>query len=220
MTTWRALAGETSELYSPVGLRLLDELTAKAPIGKTDVYLDILEPNATWRLTDIQAVKTPTGVVTYPGLERHTHVTGLSSRSYRVRLSPEFYVPLYRRKDEGIAFKAFPYNDTHPPQVITRFAQDTFLTPAPNYPFAGHVPVLRGVVVDTADKVVPDAVVTQGAKETVLTDSRGTFALPVRWVPPQVPTPIDAVDERTGRVGSINIQLPDALGKNQKITIS
>lgn len=220
MTSRQTLAVESTKLYSPVGLRLLDELTGKAPIGNTDVYLDILEPNATWRLTDIQAVKTPTGVITYPGLERHADVTGLPARWYRVRLSPAFYVPLYRRKDEGIAFKAFPYNDTHPPQVITSFAQDTFLTPAPNYPFAGHIPVLRGVVVDNTNKEVPDAVVTQSAKETVLTDFRGTFALPLRWVPPHVPTPIDAVDERTGRVGSIQIQLPDALGKNQKITIS
>jgi hypothetical protein len=55
--------------------------------------------------------------------------------------------------------------------------------------------------------------------EHVLTDERGVYALPLRGVPEGVATPIDAIEERTGRHGSISIQLPDALGKSQKISI-
>jgi hypothetical protein len=83
-----------------------------------------------------------------------------------------------------------------------------------------HIPVLRGEVVDPAGNPVPNAYVTQGNKERALTDARGTFALPLRWVQANTPTTIDATDQRTGRVGSISIQLPAALNSSQKISIS
>jgi hypothetical protein len=214
------LLGEASELYSPVGLRLVDELTGSAPLGKTEALLDLRNPGGTWRTTDIRDTKTLSGIVCYPGLERHGNIAGLGPRHYRVRIVAEFYVPLYRRNSEGIEFDAFPYNDTNPPQVIVRLPQDAVLTPGPNYPFDAHVPVLRGKVVDSAGAAVPDAVVTQGLRERVLTDGRGTFALPCRWVPENTPVAIDAADERTGRLGTINVQLPGALGMSQKIQIS
>ncbi len=219
MTTAITFAEEKAQLYSPIGLRLLDELTNQAPVGKTVAFLDIRDANNTWRQTDFQPVTTISGVISYPGLERHADVTGLQRRRYRVRIVAEFYVPLYRGNSEGIEFDAFPNNDTHPPQQVVRLAQDTFLTPAPNYPFPGHISVLRGVVTDPADEPVPDAVVTQGVRERVVTDAAGTFALPLRWARQNVQIPVDAADNRTGRLGTINVQLPDALKKSQTIQI-
>jgi len=166
-----------------------------------------------------EALPSTSLVAQAPGLERHADVTGLQPRRYRVRIVAEFYVPLYRGNSEGIEFDAFPNNDTHPPPQVVRLAQDTFLTPAPNYPFPGHISVLRGVVTDPADEPVPDAVVTQGVRERVVTDAAGSFALPLRWARQNVQIPVDGADNRTGRLGSINVQLPDALKTSQTIQI-
>jgi hypothetical protein len=211
---------EGTQTYSPIGLRLLDELTHDAPLGNTSTFLDILDASGSWRETELKAVRTVSAVIAYPGLERHADAIGLLPRRYRVRISADLYVPLYRRNSDGIEFDAHPYDNTHPPSVIVRFAEDTFLTPAPNYPFPDHFPVLRGVVVDSHGTPVPYAMVTQGLSERVLSDIRGIFALPLRWVDKIVPIPIDAVDDRTGRLGSIDVQLPDALGGSQTIRIS
>jgi hypothetical protein len=220
VTTWATVPIDLTHLYSPVGLRLVDELTGGAPLGNVRATLDVLEPNGSWRQTDIQEVRTPSAVVTYPGLERHANVTGLKPRQYRVRLAAELYVPFYRANSNGIPFTAYPYNETNPPAVIVGMATDTLLLPAPNYPFVTHIPVLRGLVIDPAKKPVPDAYVTQSNNERALTDSRGTFALPLRWAQLNIRISIDATDQRTGRHGSIRIQLPDSLRQSQTIPIS
>lgn len=222
MTTWQTSVAETSLTYSPVGVRLLDELTHDAPLGKTTAYLDIRDASGTWRQTDIPAVKTPTSVVSFPGLGRSPEVIFFVPRHYRVRISAELYVPLYQSSSDGIEFDAYPYNDNTPlpKNRIVRLPQDLFLTPAPNYPFLGHIPVLRGIVVDPAAKPVPNALVTQGVSERVVTDSRGTFALPMRWAPQNTPVPIDAVDNRTGHMGTITVTLPGDLAMSHTIPIS
>jgi hypothetical protein len=156
----------------------------------------------------------------YPGLERRAEVVGQPPRRYRVRLAAEFYVPLYRATLDGIEFDAFPYNDTHPPQVIASLPQDVKLAPAPNYPFPPHIPVLRGVVLDQASGApATDVEVMVTNVELVLTDRRGRFALPLRFTPMNAPVPIDAMDQRTGKTGTITITLPAALGQSQTITI-
>jgi len=219
MTTWVTTPVEGIVLYSPVGLRLLDELTNEVPLGSVQATLDILDAHGNWQPTNIADVRTPSDVVTYPGLERHADITGLPARQYRVRLSADFYIPYYQVSQDGISFTADPYSDTQPPANVVEIATDTPLLPAPNYPFASYIPVLRGVVVDANAKPVPNAYVTQGVTERVLTDSRGTFALPLRWVQPNTAVVIDATDQRTGRTGSIQIQLPGSLGTNQTISI-
>jgi len=220
VTSWVQTTAERTKLYSPIGLRLVDDFTGAGPRGRVDVFLEALDASGNWSATGIAAVKSPSGIVSYPGLERHAVVTGLPSRHYRVRLVAEFYVPLYQRNSDGIEFDAFPYNDEHPPSTMNMGAQDVVLTPSPNDRFEDHVSVLRGLVTDASSRPVPNALVTQGSKERVLTDSRGTFALPLRWVAANTPVPVDAVDERTGRTGTITIQLPSSLSKSQKIQIS
>ena len=57
--------------------------------------------------------------------------------------------------------------------------------------------------------------------ERVLTDEIGCFALPMRFTPPNTPVNVDALDQRTGRMGVlINIVLPAALARSQTITIA
>lgn len=220
MTTWATTdPTEGLILYSPVGLRLLDELTSEAPLGSVQVILEILDPNATWRKTDILEARTPSGVIAYPGLERHQDITGLQPQQYRVKLSADYYIPYYQGTGDGIEFTADPYSDTQPPANVVVISTDTPLLPASNYPFASYIPVLRGVVVDAANNPVPNVFVTQGNLERVLTDSRGTFALPLRWVALNTPVTIDANDQRTNRTGQIQIQLPASLGTNQTISI-
>jgi hypothetical protein len=136
--TWVQIVEETIELYSPIGLRLIDDLTGNPPIGRIEVFLDLKSAAGNWLPTGIPVVVTAGGVLTYPGLERHANVTGLPSRRYRVRLKPELYVPLYRRNADGIEVDAFPYNDDNPPAMVKKLPDDTILMPAPNYPLSSR----------------------------------------------------------------------------------
>jgi hypothetical protein len=223
MRTWRVQPGERSELYCPIGLRLLDEMTGERPIGRVEAFLDVRD-GAAWRATEIRPVHTPGGVLAYPGLERRRDASG-PPRRYRVRITADFYRPVYpRRPFDGIRFLAFPWNDTNPPRRITRFPQDLKLTPAPGYPFPPFVPVLRGRVVDPAGKPVADADVTFSnlvqVLSRVLSDERGEFALPLQLAVFGVAFPIEAEHRPTGRRGTLNVTLPDDLGKSQTISIS
>lgn len=220
MSTWRILPGERAEMYSPIGLWLRDEFTEDAPLGRVQVQLDIRDLAGVWRATDIRPVITPSGILTYPALGRRGEALNQPPRRYRVRIEAEFYRPLYNALADGVEFDAFPYNDTTPPQNAPNNAQDLLLLPASNYPFDLHIPILRGNVVDAAGDAVANVLVSQGGIERVLTDERGTFSLPLRWVQENVATPIDAVDQRTGRIGSIPIQLPGSLQQSQQIVIN
>jgi hypothetical protein len=226
--SWRILPEERSETYSPIGLLVIDDFTSRPAIGIVEARLDLSDGGGGWIATDIKARLTLGGVLSYPGLERRAEVLGLPPQNYRVRLIAEFYRPIYRLNAEGIEFEAFPYNDTNPPtdyrvnppQVITPQPQDVKLAPAVNYPFPTHVRVLRGNVVDASGRPVIDAEVKRGLTERVLSGERGAYALPLRWTPNGVAVSIDAIDHRTGRTGTINITLPQALGSNQTITVS
>lgn len=220
----KPLPGETALLFTPIGLRLLDEITGTTPFGPLRALLDRRDNAGDWQETRIQPVMTPVGNLTYPQLERHHDPIG-PSRRYRCRIEADFYLPLYRATQDGIEFDAFPYNDTNPPSNFPAppnlpMPQDVVLTPASNYPFAQHIPVLRGRVVDVSQRPVADAMVNQGVQERVLTDTKGTFALPLRWVSPNVAVPIDASHPRTGRTGTRNITIPQDLGRNIEIQIS
>lgn len=220
----KPLPGETTFLYSPIGLRLLDEITGSTPFGPVTALLDRRDSAGNWQETTIKAVITPGGTLTYPQLERHHDPQG-PARRYRCRIEADLYRPLYRATQDGIEFDVFPYNDTNPPANFPPppnlpLPQDVVLTPATNYPFPPHIPVLRGAIVDINLQPVADAVVNQGVQERVLTDRAGTFALPLRWVAPNVAVPIDATHPRTGRTGTRNITIPQDLGQNIEIQIN
>lgn len=218
MRIWRILPAERSELFSPIGLRLLDELTGAPPMGRTDAVLDV-QDGAGWRPTALQPVRTAGGVMIYPGLGRRAAAAGPAAR-YRVRITAELYRPLYRKTLDGLEVDVHPWNDATPPQVQTRHPQDVHLAPAPNYPFPPHLAVLRGRVVDGSGQPVADTEVRMLNHDWVLSDERGEFALPLRFAAHGVALPIDASHPRTGRVGQINVTLPADLGQSQTISIS
>ena len=220
MTTWNLTVREGSVVYSPVGLRLVDDLTNLPPLGNVQAILDIKDANGNWQQTGVLPAMNSDAVLTYPGLERHAIVTGLPTRDYRVRLIADYYIPYYRINADGIVFTAYPFNDENPPKVFAKVPANTALLPAKNYPFPPNIPVLRGVVVDATGKAVQDASVTQGNTERAITDEKGRFALPLRWVVPNTNTLIDASNERNQQTGSITIQIPADLGKSQTISIN
>jgi hypothetical protein len=220
MTTWDLTVREINFTYSPVGLRLLDDLTNQTPLGKVQAILDTKDANGNWQQTNIKASMNSDGVLAYPGLERHAIVTGQPSRQYRVRLVADLYIPYYRINADGIVFTAYPFNDENPPSTVVKVPTDTALVPAKNYPFPPNVPVLRGIVVDATGKQIPDVSVTQGNTERTLTDAKGQFALPLRWVIPKTDTLIDAINQRNGQTRTITIQIPADLGRSQTISIN
>jgi hypothetical protein len=242
MIRWSVLPDERIELYSPIGLRLIDDLTGVSPIGWVRAQLELHDDSGNWRATDIETKSTLSGILAYPRLERHAEVVGRPPRRYRVKLEAEFYRPVYRmipagpvlgppyyrETANGIEFDAFPYNDAYPPtdytvnppQEIKPQAREVKLAPAVNYPFPTHVRILRGNVVDATNAPVVDAEVRRGNTERGSSGEHGAFALPLRWTPNGVSIPIDAINHRTGQTGTINITLPQALGRNQTITVS
>lgn len=218
MRVWHPLPGEERVLYSPVGLRLVDDLTGGPPVSPVEAFLE-LQDGPEWRPVERQARITASSILGYPGLGRGIDAGG-PPRRYRVRLEARFYRAGYRAADDGIEFDVAPYDDATPPVPVVSTAVTTALLPAAAYPFAPHLPVLRGVVVDAAAQPVADVLVQEGMRERVLSDERGAFSLPLRWVAAGVSTTIDATDQRTGRTGSINVTLPGALAASQTITVS
>src|SRR5438105_2912627 len=143
MIRHRSLPGELTELYSPIGLLPVDAFTGGAPMGKVSAFLDLQDDNGNWRETGIKEVRTPGGVIAYPGLERRGEVAGKPSRHYRVRIEAELYQPLYLMSEDAIEFDAFPYNDTNPPGnypknpgefpgYLSKVLIKVMLTPGPN----------------------------------------------------------------------------------------
>lgn len=228
MISWRTLPDEKLSLYSPIGLRLIDDFTGRPPIGQVDAYLDASDGAGGWRPTEVKATRTLSGQIAYPRLERRANVVGVFPKRYRVRIRAEFYKPLYELNADGIEFDAFPYNDANPPMdyrlnpplLITPRSQDVRLLPAVNYPFPTYVRVLRGKIVNAAGSEVVNAEVTRGNTERAASGERGAFALPLRTTPNNSVVPIDANDLRTGQTGTINVTLPQALRTSQTITIS
>lgn len=219
MRTWRVIEEDRAVLFSPVGLRLLDSFTGTAPIGWVRAHLD-LKVGVVWRPTDIRPVLTPSRVITFPGLGRRADPIGQPVRTYRVRLEAQYYRPAYRADEDGVEFDAPPYNDLKPPASVPAVPTDTQLLPSSAYRFPNHIRVLRGVVTDPSGAVVEDVLVTEGARENVLTDGRGTFSLPLRWPDQTGPVTINAEDKRTTRTGALTVALPGDLSKNNVISIS
>lgn len=226
MMSWKIHPDERLQLYSPIGLRLIDEFTGRAPIGRITTELDIKDGTG-WRSTSITAGRSMSGVVIFPRLGRRADAVGALPEIYRIRISAEFYRPFYSLNADGIEFTAYPYNDTNPPTdytvnppvVIKPQVQDEKLLPAVNYPFPTHVRVLRGKVVDAAGLPVVNAEVRKSTTERTVSGEKGAYALPLRWTANGILVPIDAIDHRNGNTGTINVMLPDDLGKNKTITI-
>jgi hypothetical protein len=223
------MTAERTFVLSPIGLLPVDDFTGGAPVGWLRAILDRFE-DRDWRPTDLRAMLTPRGVLAYPGLERRANAAAAAVR-YRVRLEAEFYVPFYPPRRDGsdpgaFEFDARPYNEATQPagQAPTPAPLvKALLLPAANYPFPPEVPVLRGVVLLAAShQPVARATVRRGNTERVLTNDRGEFGLPLRWtkLKPPVVLPFEAEFGNSGPKDTINVRLPDDLGKSQTFNLS
>ena len=211
---------ERTELFSPIGLLPVDDITGRHPVGALRAFLDARQANGSWRQTDLRPKITRGGVIAYPALGRKRQPLTQPPRRFRVRVEADHYIAAYRRDQDGIEFDAFPYDDNNPPQNAPGMPDPLVLMPGPTYPFPGHLLVLRGVVVDAAGAPVRDAELSIGTTRRALSDARGTFALCAPR--PTAPTVIqvDAADLRTGRVGGLAVQFPQGLVANIQIAIS
>jgi hypothetical protein len=216
MRTWRVDPAERTSLFGAIGLRLLDALTGRAPVGRVRTRLELQEAGA-WYATDVRAVEGPSRILTWPGLGRSREAGG-PPRRYRVTLEAELYRPLYRVMVDGIEFDAHPYSNTTPPQQFATSATDTLLVPADPYPFPAELRVLRGVIVDAGGTPIADAIVTEGGDRAV-SGRDGTFALPLRTAAEGAPVAIAAAHPRSGRGGSINVTLPGDLRRSASIPV-
>ena len=214
---WRELATERRSLYSPIGIRLIDEFTGKAPLGGVSVQLDRQVSAGVWAPTDLQAVLTPSSTFTWPGLGRMRQSASAPTRRYRARIAAERYRPEYLQSTDGLEFDAPPWNDDNRPNPITSGPVDVYLFPASVYDFPTWVHVLHGFVQDASGAPVANVLVHQATVERALSDERGTFSLPLRWA--MNGQAVDAIDARTGRSGSHVLNLPADLQSSVTITI-
>lgn len=214
---WRHLPGERNQLYTHVGLKLVDDLTGQAPLGRVVAELDVADGPG-WRPTEIKPVITASGTLAYVDLDRVASPVGTAPRRFRVRLLTELYRPAFRATVDGFEFDAYPYNNENPPAQYARQATPVLLLPSAAYPFPSHVPVLRGQVLDPALDPVPDVRVKRGNQEEVLTDDDGVFGLPLRWTPAGTVS-IDAEDVRNQRTQTIQVTLPGALQQVHTIVL-
>jgi hypothetical protein len=217
----RLRPGERRILASPVGLELVDEFTGGAPLGKVRAVIARNDGTAAapvWFELDVKPILTPSGLLVYPGLNRHPFpINGQPIRSFRVQLTADNYRPIYPPGKTGFEFDAPAFNDVNPPRAPARLK--AFLSPNASYPFPAEVPVLRGQVLDHATQApVTDAEVRDDNRTTVLSDEHGEFALPMRWATAGVILPIDAA--LGAKVGTLNVKLPDDLSRNLIIEIS
>lgn len=220
MTTWQALASESWLLYSPIGLRLLDDLTGTAPRYPFEAKLELENSPGVWRSVKRKAVFTPSGILSYPGLGRSASVAQQPVVRHRVRLKSTFYRPSYLATLDGIEFDVHPYDDQNPPAVIPSLPQDTPLLPSTSYPFPGHIRVLRGRVLDANANAVAHVQINLGNQEHTLSDERGEFALTLRWPAINAAITVDADDHRGNRNAQINLQLPGDLSHGHTITVN
>jgi hypothetical protein len=214
---WQDLASERSALYSPIGLRLVDDFTGQLPVGRIGVQLDRQVAINVWELTDLAVVRTLSGVLTWPGLGREWEPASSPTRRFRARVRADQYRPAYLQSADGLEFDAPPWNDTNPPVPITTGPVDLYLFPSTAYGFPTWVRVLHGFVQDATGVPVANVLVQQATAERTLTDERGTFSLPLRWAASgQV---VDALDTRNGRSGSHVLNLPGDLQGSLTITV-
>ena len=219
----QVMSADVRETYSPIGLQIIDAFLNAEPIAPYAVFVDRFD-NGQWIATTLVPTRTPSGVLTLPDLERHAAVwPGQPPRAYRLRVESEAYIPTYRRTSDGFRFLAYPNNDTHPPQQLppANIAMLAML-PSAAYGYNSDVRVLRGRVTElNGGAPIRDAVVSFAVGQVeAMTDIRGNFALGIRHAPPSGAVTLDIHHDRTGRVRTISLQLPAALGSNQVITLN
>lgn len=216
------LASERRLTIAQVAVELIDDYTGHGPIARVETILEA-SVGGQWTTVAHRRTETASGVVAFPGLGLTTRPTEKPTRLYRVLVSSDSYRPLYGATypvgQHGHEFTVRPWDHRNPPATLLGQPAKIFLLPGSTYPRSQFVPTLYGRVEDPAGAPVLDALVEETTRERVLTDERGRFALPLRWVPNGVVVTIDARDH-LGRLGQITVNVPADLGAGHVITVA
>lgn len=204
---------------SPIGLQVVDSFLSTTPVAGYRARIDVRD-GASWLETILRPTRTPSGILTLPGLGRCPLVTAnLQPRLYRLRIEADEYVPNYRRAADGFEFLVPPYDDAHAPAVPAVNIGILELHPSSSYSYPGGVRVIRGRVVETSGTPVRDAVLEFQGLDRSMTDERGEFAFGLRRAAATGQITIDVLHDRTARAQSFTLQLPAALRSNQVLTL-
>ena len=215
---WQALNNDKWLLYSQIGLRLVDDFTEKSlkyPVSATLEYQDSI---GEWHTVKRDPVITPSGIISYPALGRSVHSAAQAILIHRVLLHSDFYIP--ELNSAVREFDIHPYDDDTPPAEILTHPRTVVMYPNTAYVYPNHVRVVKGLVQDNLGDPVANVEVSDGNKEMTLTDNRGAFTLPLRWPAKNATVTLDAIDHRTGRNDTININLSPDLFKGHLFTIT
>lgn len=158
MTEWRVLEAGRRTDYCPVALELRDEFTGGPMIGEARIALEV-KHGLDWMPSDRQPTRTPAGLHVYMGLGRAADPAALPSYRVRVRVTAAYYRPRYRTTADGVEFDVGSYNDGVAPVPMPLMPEIVLMLPTSSYPFAGHVRVLRGRVLDPFGDPVADALI-------------------------------------------------------------
>lgn len=217
LTLWRDSSTDRTGLISPIGLQMVDDLTGGDPMGSVVCALFVEDSPGQWRSVEVRTGRSAGGIVIFPGLGRSRDPGTQPPRHYRAVITAQFYRPYYAITQDGFEFDIYPHNDDQPPAQAPGL-QRVVLVPATNYPFQPHLRVLRGQVRNAAGPVANAEVFV--TRDRVLSDDGGCYALPLRYELNSTPVAIDAVDNRTGEHGQINVTLPADLNRNNVIVIT
>ena len=210
---------EHSLLCSPIGLKTIDSFTSGEPLAPLRVRVDV-QVGAAWLETSLQPTRTPSGMLTLPGIGRRFNpTTNFTQQRYRLRIECAEYIAEYRSTTDGFEFFVPPYDDLNPPAIPNANVRNLALHPSPNYPFGGAVRVVHGRVREANASPVRDAVIEFNGLDRVMTDERGEFAFGLRRAPVNGPIVLDVHHDRSGRSQSFTLQLPAALQANQVLTL-
>ncbi|SNY37759.1 hypothetical protein [Paractinoplanes atraurantiacus] len=232
---------ETSVLVSPAWFVPFDEFARRVRSAGVTTELFRFDPDGgDWIRQDTPAVRTPSAAIAYPELGRRRGA-GAGPERFRVLFSAAGYQPLYPADGEpfdaavrGIEFEAVPYDDTHPPAVLSE-PRLVRLLPGVAFPYGPGVRTVYGAVVDAGTREpIPNALVEaegttskDGApwQERTLADAYGQFRLSLRWEgEPDGPAPGQLfhlhATERPGRTGSLDVRLPAERDRRHLIAIS
>ena len=220
-------------VYSPLGLSLVDDLTAQRPVGFVNPTLQVetAPKSGIWAATGVRGLFTNSGILAYPNLGRRGRVPSPpeAPKNYRVLVAAQYYDPLYADPPGpvGVVFSVTPYDDDSDFTTLVPTMVTLTLLPKANYPYAGDstfvtgkVHRVSGVAVAALVKAVEPVDGTGDTKQTrVLADQGGAFRLPLRWGDPSAPTTVTATDPASGKSGKISLTFPYKFTNPQPITI-
>ncbi|AUA09118.1 carboxypeptidase regulatory-like domain-containing protein [Streptomyces sp. SID8382] len=231
---------ERSTLYSPAWLIPYDDFARRVRAAGVSVQLDRYD-DGEWLPLDDMAVRTPGAAFAYPGLGRCAEPWAARPRRHRARFAADGYQPLYPADGRpfsaalvGVEFLVHPYDDAHPPTVVTE-PRLVRLLPNVSFRYPPGLRTVHGAVVDAATGApIPNALVEAGGHtsrdltpwhERTLSDPAGAFRLALRWEGEKADE--HAVEEtfhlqateRPGRSGSLVVRLPQDTERRHVIEI-